>query len=122
MIDLARFAGVLLLGFVASIALSTLAIQKGLRRLRATEPVQEEGRDNLGFWIGFFETILVFVFVYHDEFSALAIIFAAKEFVRKEKIAANPGYYLLGTLANLASAVLFALITRWTVSALGITP
>jgi len=122
MIDLARFAGVLLLGFVASIALSTLAIQKGLRRLSATEPVQEEGRDNLGFWIGFFETILVFVFVYHDEFSALAIIFAAKEFVRKEKIAANPGYYLLGTLANLASAVLFALITRWTVSALGISP
>jgi hypothetical protein len=51
-----------------------------------------------GFWIGFFEMLLIFVFVMLKEFSAIAIIFAAKEFVRKDKIADNPTYYLLGPL------------------------
>src|SRR5262249_19753224 len=101
------------LGFAASVAIAALVIQKGLTRLHKPATGQEPGRRNLGFWIGSFETILVFVFVFHDEFSALAIIFAAKEFVRKEKIVSDPGYYLLGTLANLSIAVLLALITKW---------
>ena len=58
------------------------------------------------------ETLLIFVLVYKDEFSALAIIIGAKEFVRKEKIQQNPSYYLLGTLINLSMAVLFSLIAR----------
>jgi len=37
---------------------------------------------------------------------------AAKEFVRREKIEKNPAYYLLGTLINLATAILFALLAR----------
>lgn len=112
-IDLIRRAVVLLLGFAASVAAATLTIRYGLKRLRRPEAVQDKERSSLGFWIGFFETILVFVFVFHQEFSALAIIFAAKEFVRKEKIVADPGYYLLGTLVNLSSAVLFALLSKW---------
>ena len=110
---LTRLAAVAVLGVVSSMAVSTLAIQYGLRRLQKAEPAKESERRNLGFWIGCFETVLIFVFVFHDEFSALAIIFAAKEFVRKEKILADPGYYLLGTLANLSIAVLFALIAKW---------
>src|SRR5690606_5332371 len=62
----------------------------------------------LGFWIGFFEHLIIFVLVMNKEFSALAIIFGAKEFVRKDEIKANPAYYLLGTLINFGIALLFA--------------
>jgi hypothetical protein len=65
-----------------------------------------------GLWIGLFETILIFVFVFEREYGALAIIIAAKEFVRKEKVQQDPTYYLLGTLGNLAVATLFALLAR----------
>ena len=65
-----------------------------------------------GLWIGLFETILIFVFVFEQEYGALAIIIAAKEFVRKEKVQQDPTYYLLGTLGNLAVATLFALLAR----------
>ena len=65
-----------------------------------------------GFWIGFCETFLIFVLVFADAFSALAIIIGAKQFVRNENIRQNPSYYLLGTLANLSVAILFALIAK----------
>lgn len=107
---------VTVLGFISSVVVAKLVIQHGLRRLQKVEIAKDSERRDLGFWIGTFETILVFVFVFHNEFSALAIIFAAKEFVRKEKILADPGYYLLGTLANLSIAVLLALITKWAVA------
>ncbi len=70
-----------------------------------------------GFWIGLCETFLIFVLVFASEFGALAIIIGAKEFTRAEKIRENPSYYLLGTLANLCVAILFALVAqRLTVS------
>ncbi|RMF64355.1 MAG: hypothetical protein D6743_09415 [Calditrichaeota bacterium] len=65
-----------------------------------------------GFWIGLFETLLVFVFVYEGDYGALAIIIGAKEFVRKQKIEENPSYYLLGTLINVSIALLLALVAR----------
>lgn len=65
-----------------------------------------------GLWIGFCETLLIFVLVYAGAFSALAIIIGAKQFVRKEEIQERPSYYLLGTLVNLCIAVLFALAAR----------
>ncbi len=60
----------------------------------------------------------IFILVYKNEFSALAIIIGAKEFVRKEKIQENPSYYLLGTLINLGMAVIFSLVARRVVALL----
>ncbi|MCX6251602.1 MAG: hypothetical protein NTX61_12715 [Bacteroidetes bacterium] len=42
----------------------------------------------------------------------MAIIFGAKEFVRKEDIKANPAYYLLGTFINFSVAIVFVQIGR----------
>jgi len=92
--------------YAVSLLLATLVIRVGLRRIKPRVPPSR--RPALGFWIGAFEAILVFVFVFHAAFSALAIIFAAKEYVRREKAAKDPAYYLLGTLVNVALAVLFA--------------
>ncbi|MBE9505995.1 MAG: hypothetical protein IMY84_04195 [Chloroflexi bacterium] len=69
-----------------------------------------------GLWIGLCEILIVFPLICHSEFGALAIIFGAKEYVQRKKIEENPARYLLGTLANLALAILFAL---WAKSLVG---
>ncbi len=121
-------AGLFLLSFI----LSTVIIRRGIPRLndgsRDTLAARKDHPDligvklpesssnaifdlrSTGFWIGFCETFLIFVLVYAEAFNALAIIIGAKQFVRSEKIAEHPSYYLLGTLANLAIAILFALL------------
>ncbi|MBI5214880.1 MAG: hypothetical protein HY960_03945 [Ignavibacteriae bacterium] len=52
---------------------------------------------------------MIILFVLFEEYTAIAIIFAAKELVRSEDIKRNPTYYLLGTLLNVTLSVLFAL-------------
>jgi hypothetical protein len=118
MIDIAILAGFFVLSFIVS----TLLIRLGVPRLQSdhakNQPLPESRSRQVfdlrstGFWIGFFETMLVFVLVVQTEFSALAIIIGAKEFVRKDQIVENPSYYLLGTLVNLSVAVLSVLAAR----------
>ena len=118
MIDIAVLAGFFFVSFVGS----TLLIRLGIPRLQSdhakNQPLPESRSRRVfdlrstGFWIGFFETLLVFVLVVQAEFSALAIIIGAKEFVRKDQIVENPSYYLLGTLVNLSIAVLSVLAAK----------
>ncbi|HOC42289.1 MAG TPA: hypothetical protein PKJ99_04640 [Thermoanaerobaculales bacterium] len=118
MIDIAVFAGF----FIVSFVVATLLIRLGVPRLQSdsakSAPLPESRSRrafdlrSTGFWIGFFETLLVFVLVVQAEFSALAIIIGAKEFVRKDQIVENPSYYLLGTLVNLSVAVLSVLAAK----------
>ncbi len=118
--------------FLVSLVLSTLIIRLGIPKLtdggpQTNSPTPEhpqlyglklpESSSNAvfdlkstGFWIGACETFLIFVLVFAGAFNALAIIIGAKQFVRSEKIAQNPAYYLLGTLANLSIAIFFGLI------------
>lgn len=118
MIDLVVVVGCFLVSFIIATLLIRLGIPhldsngksgKILPESRSAKPFDPK---STGFWIGFCETLLVFVLVYREEFSALAIIIGAKEFVRKEKILENPSYYLLGTLINLSAAILFALAAK----------
>jgi len=104
-----------LTSFVGSMLIATVVVQAGLRSFRAPDSASPRGTPSLGFWIGFFETILIFILVFQDEFGALAIVFAAKELVQRDKISKDPGYYLLGTLANVSIACLFALLAVHTV-------
>ncbi|MEA3265513.1 MAG: hypothetical protein U9P42_01030 [Candidatus Fermentibacteria bacterium] len=109
-----------LAAFSSSMFISTKIIKKWIVPLK--KPTEEEegegnkGNQNsekskkIGYWIGFFETIIVFSFVYVGAYGALAIIMGAKEYVRKEEIEKNASYYLLGTLINVSIAVLIAQI------------
>ena len=104
----------LTLMYVEAILISTLIIRRGIVHLDPSRKLPDSSSEAIfdlratGFWIGICETVLIFVLVCAGEYSALAIIVGAKEFVRKEKIQSNPSYYLLGTLANLTVAVLLA--------------
>ena len=101
---------IIVLAFVLSMILSSIFIKLGIPWLkRATNQLPNKTQKNknksswwkdLGFWIGFFETLIIFVFVVNKEYSGLALIFGAKEFVRKEEIQKDPTYYLLGTVIN----------------------
>lgn len=125
--------GITIIFFLLSFLISTFIVRRGIPLLVDDEPetktspekeplivgVLPESSSNrvfdlrsTGFWIGFCETFLIFILVFAEAFSALAIIIGAKQFVRREKINLRPSYYLLGTLVNLMIAVFFALITK----------
>lgn len=130
--------GLVVASFLLAFILSTLIIRIGIPKLKTgvVETKSEEATDPLdalirygrlpesskagrvfdwqstGIWIGLAETLLIFVLVFAGAFNALAIIIGAKQFVRNEQIRLIPSYYLLGTLANLCIAVLFALIAK----------
>ncbi len=114
---------ILVFGFFISLVLTSWFIRRGIPRLdqdkQIDETLPESGPKkklfdfkSTGFWIGFCETLLVFVFVYAEELGALAIIIGAKEFVRKENIQKDPSYYLLGTLINVSVALVFAVTVK----------
>lgn len=132
------YLGLISVTFLLAFVLSTFLIRAGIPKLEsdyfetktlATDPIASLIRDgrlpessragrifdlkSTGFWIGLTETILIFILVFAGAFSALAIIIGAKQFVRNEKINLIPSYYLLGTLANLCIAVLFALLAKY---------
>jgi len=54
------------------------------------------------------------------EFGGLALIFGAKEFVRKEEIKRDPTYYLLGTVVNFAAALFILEIALIVISMLSL--
>jgi hypothetical protein len=108
--------------FILSIFISSLAIRYGLPLIsdshREQKPDAHLKKANkqlwiseTGFWIGFFETLIIFVFVINKEFAGLALIFGAKEFVRRDKIITDPTYYLLGTVMNFGISLLIIQIT-----------
>lgn len=65
---------------------------------------------DVGLWIGICEHFLIVTFVLMREYTAIGLIFAAKEIVRSEKIREKPSYYLLGTLLSTSFAVLFGVL------------
>jgi hypothetical protein len=101
--------------FLLSILVSTILIRVGLSRMAE---IKHKPFPTTGFWIGFFETILVFVFVLEREFTALAIIAAAKQFLGPKTDATEQDRirYRLGSLMSVAVAVIFAVIARAWVS------
>jgi hypothetical protein len=119
MIDLLK----VILTFLVAFLLATVLIRRCIPLLRSdsgestslpesSSPAKTFDFRSTGLWIGFFETLLIYVFVYLGEYRALAIIIGAKEFVRKDKIQDNPSYYLLGTLINVTVAMFGALVAK----------
>lgn len=68
---------------------------------------------DVGLWIGICEHFLIVTFVLMNEYTAIGLIFAAKEIVRSDKIREKPSYYLLGTLLSISFAILFGVLTKW---------
>ncbi|MFQ5839470.1 MAG: hypothetical protein ACE5HK_01955 [Candidatus Methylomirabilales bacterium] len=106
---------ILLAGYGGGFLLGSYLLRRILRfvdpGLRDTVSPRIDFHD-VGTWIGLCEHFLIVTFVLADEYTAIALIFAAKELVRADKIREQPSYYLLGTLLSVAFAVLFGVLTR----------
>ena len=100
--------------FLLSILTSTIIIRYMLADL-AKDPDTAEDRKPLpstGFWIGFFETIPTFIFVIERDYTAAAILLAAKLLMGKTLMTGRPTHYLIGTLCNFSVAILFGVLAR----------
>ena len=73
---------------------------------------------NTSVLIGKCENILTVTLALLGEETALALIFTAKSFARKEEIERDPGFYLGGTLVNLVWGIVVAGLARWLVRGL----
>lgn len=100
--------------FLLSVLASTMFIRYALYWLRKT-PDDSKGLEPLptsGFWMGFFETIPTFVFVIEREYTAVAILMAAKLLMGKELMTGRPVHFYVGTVCNFSIAILFAMVAR----------
>lgn len=105
----------LLVGYAVGFMISSLLLRAILRfvdpELRAKVRLAVDFHD-VGTWIGLCEYFLVVSFVLVGEYTAIALIFAAKELVRADKVREQPSYYLLGTLLNISFALLTGILLK----------
>jgi len=105
----------LLVGYAVGFVVSSLLLRAILRfvdpELRPKIRLAVDFHD-VGTWIGLCEFFLVVSFVLVGEYTAIALIFAAKELVRADRIREQPSYYLLGTLLNISFALLTGILLK----------
>jgi hypothetical protein len=89
-------------------------VVRALFRLAGVEPDAAQARP--GAVIGKLEDVLVVTFVAANAYTALALVFAAKNIARRVESEADErkaSYYILGTLANFTWALLIALLAAF---------
>lgn len=100
--------------FLLSVLTSTIVIRYFLSGLR--KGPDDEGElvplPSAGFWMGFFETIPTFIFVIEREYTAVALLLAAKLLLGKDLMTGRPVHFYAGTVCNFSIAILFAIIAR----------
>ena len=100
--------------FLLSVLASTIVIRYFLTSLDKGPGGSEDPRPqaSTGFWIGFFETIPTFVFVIERDYTAVAILLAAKLLIGKDLMTGRPAHYYTGTVCNFSIAIIFAVLAR----------
>jgi len=100
--------------FLLSVLTSTIIIRYILAGLIKGPDEAEDVKPlpSTGFWIGFFETVPILIFVIEREYTAVAILLAAKLLIGKNLAHGRPTHYLIGTLCNFSAAILFGIIAR----------
>lgn len=66
-----------------------------------------------GYLIGKCENTIIFAMVLADAFTGLALVFAAKNLVRKEEIQQNSSFFLVGTMLNFTVTLVIAFIVKY---------
>lgn len=69
-----------------------------------------------GYLIGKCENTIIFAMVLADAFTGLALVFAAKNLVRKEEIQQNSSFFLVGTMVNFTATLVVAFAVKYLLS------
>lgn len=100
-------------GLIVLLTTSGKVIFYLLKRIDKTEVKRQEKRIyDTGFLIGKCENILTYLMVWQGDFTALAVIFAAKAIVRQEDIKKDSLYFLAGSLINFTYSIIIAIIFK----------
>lgn len=115
----------LLLGYCFSLFFGSVLVERICDRfdlapqVNPDDPGTAERERGASTFIGLVERFLVTTFIFFGQYGAVGYVFAAKslgKFTEGSENAAKkrfPAYYLVGTLASLAVAVLAGLFLRW---------
>lgn len=69
-----------------------------------------------GYLIGKCENTIIFAMVLADAFTGLALVFAAKNLVRKEEIQQNSSFFLVGTMVNFTVTLVIAFGVKYLIN------
>ena len=98
------------LGYLIAVFLGAPLVRSILSTLELSEEHKETlaGIKGAGKIIGMIERVLTITFIYLNEPTAIAIVFAAKSIVRFESAKQRPfaEYYLIGTMVSITFALL----------------
>lgn len=110
-VPFAWLAAYLLVLLTSGILVTRILARAGLAR------EVSEAEQRVGVYIGKLENVLVITFVILGDFTALALVFAAKGIIRARDDK-HASYYLLGTLVNFTWSLVVALLARTAIAAL----
>ncbi|ADZ09611.1 hypothetical protein Metbo_1371 [Methanobacterium lacus] len=105
---------IIITGYALLLLTSGVLVRLVLSKISHKEK-KEIAPDNLwdtGAVIGKCENILIITFILSNEFTALAIIFAAKTIIRKDDIEKNSLFYLAGNMINVTYSIVFGVILK----------
>lgn len=106
-----RIVAIVIAGYAGGFFIGSILLRKILKLVDPRFNGRFGFRD-IGVWIGLIEHVLIVTFVLVEEYTAIGLVLAAKQYVRSDKIKQKPSYYLLGTMLSVMFAVVFGLITR----------
>lgn len=103
-----------LIAYTLTVSLSGVFVRKCFRMAQVRDVNDESER--VGDVIGKLENVLVLTIVMVEAYTALALIFAAKNIVRIEKNDEKSiNYYILGTLANFTWSLVMAMLAKFVI-------
>lgn len=105
---------IIITGYALLLLTSGILVRSVLSKISHKEK-KEIAADNqwdTGAVIGKCENILIITFILSNEFTALAIIFAAKTLIRKDDIEKNSLFYLAGNMINVTYSIVFGVILK----------
>ena len=106
-----RIVFIIIAGYAGGFFIGSLLLRKILKLVDPRFRGRFGFRD-IGVWIGLIEHVLIVTFVLVEEYTAIGLVLAAKQYVRSDRIKRKPSYYLLGTMLSVMFAVVFGLLTR----------
>lgn len=100
-------------GYVLAIWVSHIVVRKITKRYKPKDI--QEGIIGAGAVIGILERIFTITFVLVGQYTAIALVIAAKSIARFEELKTKrfAEYYLIGTLSSMLCAIFSGLFTLW---------
>ena len=103
---------ILILGYIFLLGTSGKVLNFILSRISSkplSQTISKEVLDT-GFVIGKCENFLILTFMFLQQYTALALVFASKTIARREDMSKNSLFFLAGTMINVTYSIMIGLV------------